>query len=140
MELNLENLSVEDLKTLRTNINLLLKDKCKPKYKENTCFIKPDDLFFIRIREVFDDAVYRVIINNSKGDSYFDHVNESFIDKCVTISEEVYQSLLTYKSEFLDKIIDFGKEQNVEMANYKESLINEFKDKLREVIKEYKND
>lgn len=136
MELDLENLSVEDLKTLRTNINLLLKDKCKPKYKENTCFIKPDDLFFIRIREVFDDAVYRVIINNSKGDSYFDHVNESFIDKCITISEEVYQSLLTYKSEFLDKIIDFGKEQNVEMANYKESLINEFNNKLREVINE----
>lgn len=49
MKLQLENLSVEKLKVLREDINLLLKNKYEPKYKENTCFINPKDLSFLCI-------------------------------------------------------------------------------------------
>ena len=144
MELNLENLSVEDLKTLRTNINFLLKDKCEPKYKDDTYFINPEDLFFIRIcysdYYVDGNLFYRIEISESDGNTIFRNVEESFIDKCLSISEEIYISLLDYKDKFINKLFDFKSKQDVEIFNYKKSLINEFKDKLREVIKEYKND
>jgi hypothetical protein len=137
---NLENLSVEDLKTLHKNINLLLKDKCKPKYEKNTYFINPEDLSFIRIcysdNYVDGNLFYRIEISKSDGVTSFRNVEESFIDKCLSISEEIFRSLLDYKHEFFNKIFDFNYKQDIERSDYKESLINEFKDKLQEIIKE----
>lgn len=144
MELNLENLSVEDLKTLQKNINLLLKDKCKPKYEKNTYFINPEDSSFIRIcysdNYVEGNLFYRIEISKSDGVTSFRNVEESFIDKCLSIPEEIFRSLLDYKNEFFNKIFDFNYKQDIERLNYKESLTAEFSKKLREVIKEYKND
>lgn len=142
MELNLENLSVEDLKALRTNINLLLKDKCKPKYEGNTFFIKPGDLFFIRICYTDNDetgnTLYRININNPNGDSYYRNVEESFIDECLPISEEVFDSLVIYRNKLIDQFIEFRNEQDVERFNYKESLTAEFSKKLQEIINDQK--
>lgn len=145
MELQLENLSIKDLKELRANINLLLKDKYKPKYKKNTYFINPKDLSFIRIcysdyRVIDNDLVYRIEINGSDGVTLFRNVEESFIDKCLSISKKVYTSLLDYKDKFINKLFDFNYKQDIERSNYRKSLINEFEDKLQEVIKEYKNE
>ena len=141
MELNLENLSVEDLKTLQKNINLLLKDKCKPKYKENTYFISPNKLSFIRIcysdYRINNDLFYRIEINGYDGVTSFRNVEESFIDEYLSISEEIYRSLLDYQNEFFNKkIFDFVHKQDIERLNYRKSLINEFKDKLQETINE----
>ena len=137
---NLNNLSVEDLKILRTNINLLLQDKCKPKYEKNTYFINPEGLSFIRIcysdYYVDGNLFYRIEISKSDGVTSFRNVEESFIDECLSISEEIYRSLLDYKNEFFNKIFDFSYKQDIERSNYKESLINEFEDKLRETINE----
>ena len=128
MEIQLENLSVEDLKTLRTNINFLLKDRCEPKYKEDTYFINPVDLFFIRIgysdyRVDGGDLFYRIEINDSDGVTSFRNVEESFIDRCLSISEEIYISLLDYKNKFTNKVFDFVYKQDVERSNYKKSFI-----------------
>ena len=105
MELNLENLSVEDLKTLHKNINLLLKDKCKPKYKEQEYFINPENLSFIRMcysdYYVDGNLFYRIEINDFDGVTTFRNVEESFIDKCISISEKIYISLLDYKDKFI---------------------------------------
>lgn len=140
MELNLENLSVEDLKTLRTNINFLLKDKCEPKYKEQEYFINPENLSFIRMcysdYYVDGNLFYRIEINTSDGNTIFRNVEESFIDKCLSISEEIYTSLLDSKDKLIDKLFDFKSKQDAETFNYKKSLTNEFEDKLREVINE----
>ena len=142
MELQLENLSIEDLKTLRTNISILLKDKCKPKYEKNTYFINLEDVSFIRIcysdNYVDGDLFYRIEISKSDGVTSFRNVEESFIDECLSISEEIYRSLLDYKNEFFNKIVDFNYKQDIERLNYKESLTIEFSKKLQEIINDQK--
>lgn len=142
MELNLENLSVEDLKTLRTNINFLLKDKCEPKYKEQEYFINPENLSFIRMcysdYYVDGNLFYRIEINDSDGVTTFRNVEESFIDKCISISEKIYISLLDYKDKFINKLFDFSYKQDIERSNYKESLTKEFSKKLQEIINDQK--
>lgn len=142
MELNLENLSVEDLKTLRTNISILLKDKCKPKYEKNTYFINLKDVSFIRIcysdSYINGDLFYRIEISKPDGLTSFRNVEESFIDECLPISEEIYRSLFDYKNEFFNKIVDFSYKQDIERSNYKESLTEEFSKKLQEIINDQK--
>lgn len=138
MELNLENLSVEDLKTLYKNIDLLLKDKCKPKYKPNDYLIDPDDFFFIQVVKTYDNDInntcYRINVNDSNGHDYLRYVNEPYMDKCLIISKEIYDSLLNYKNELRDKLVNFKNKQFDEISNYRKLLSNEFKNKLQEVI------
>lgn len=142
MKLQLENLSVEELKILHKDINLLLKNKYKPKYEKDTYFINPKDLSFFHIRysdyHIDNSLFYQIEISTSDGNTISCKVEESFIDKCFSISKKVYISLLDYKNEFMNKTYDFIYKQDIERSNYQKSLINEFENKLQEVINEYK--
>jgi hypothetical protein len=140
MKFQLENLSVEELKILREDINLLLKNKYEPKYKENTCFINPQNLSFLCIHCAYDDVdidrYYRIVINNLNGENYMHNVDESFLNKCLVISKEIYNSLLFDRNEIKDKINNLKDKQINEFYNYEKSLNSEFKEKLQKVINE----
>jgi hypothetical protein len=135
MELQLENLSVEELENLRSEIDSLILSKFNPKYKEEGCFINPKDLSFGYINGIVDTA-YEIIIN-SYGNHHTTYVSEHYLDNCIIISQEDYNELYISKSDLLNELYEFRNEKYKEIQNFTESLEKKVKDKVQEMIKKY---
>lgn len=140
MKLQLENLSVEELKILREDINLLLKNKHKPKYKEEDCFINPKDFSFGYILDI--NNIDYVVLTHSLSDKnhHVSYVSEQFLDNCIIISQDYYDELYISKNDLFNDINKFRDEKNKEVKDFIDSLEKEFNYKVQEIIDGYKND
>lgn len=133
---NLENLSIEELKNLRSEITSLIEEKFAPKYKEDDCFINPKDLSFGYILGIGTE--YEISVNfNSES---LQHVSEQYLDNCIIISQEDYDELLISENDISNDVYKFRDEKYKEIRIFKESLEKKLKDKIQKMITEYQNE
>ena len=137
--MDLKKLSIKELEDLRSKITSLIEEKFIPKYKEEDCFINPNNLCFGYILGVFD-AKYEVVINSlSGGDHTTERVDESYLDNCVFISQEDYDELYISRNDVFNEVYKFRDEKQQEIRDFMNSLEKEFNQKVKNVINEYKN-
>ena len=138
--IDLKSLSIEELESLRSEIDSLIKEKFNPKYKEEDCFINPNDLSFGYILGIFGTK-YEIVVNFLSGGDYtIERVNESYLDNCVFISQEDYDELYISSNDIFNEVSIFRDEKQKEIQDFMKSLEEGFKSKVQKMIKEYKND
>lgn len=137
--MDLKNLSIEELKNLRLEIDSLIKKKFNPKYKEEDCFINPNDLSFGYILGIINTE-YEIVLHSLSHGNPTSYVSEQGLNNCIFISQEDYNELCISRNDLFNDFYKFRDEKNKEIQNFMKSLEKGFKDKVQKMIKDYQND
>lgn len=138
--MDLKSLSIEDLKILHAEITSLIEEKFVPKYKEENCFINPEDFSFGYILNIIDTE-YEIVLDSFSCSSHsIIYVSEQYLDNCIFISQEDYNELYISRNDLFNNLYKFRDEKNKEIKDFTDSLEKEFHYKIQEIINEYKND